>query len=138
MIIGEAPGREEELKGKPFVGKAGRELDALLMRSGLKREEVYITNIVSCRPPNNRRPTKKERESCLPRLMEEISSIKPRVIALLGSTAISAFLDAVKVSELHGTFVGHFLSHTIRPWRSMVREKRWQKISESSIWSTEL
>ena len=108
MIIGEAPGREEELKGKPFVGKAGRELDALLLRSGLKREEVYITNIVSCRPPNNRRPTKREVENCLPHLMEEISSIRPRVIALLGSTALSAFLNEAKVSELHGTFVGHF------------------------------
>ena len=84
MIIGEAPGRYEDETGRPFVGPAGKLLDYLLNLAELKREEVYITNVVKCRPPKNRDPRPEEIESCLPYLIEQINIIKPRLIIALG------------------------------------------------------
>ncbi|MGC8573580.1 MAG: uracil-DNA glycosylase [Caldisphaera sp.] len=87
MFIGEAPGRNEDIQGKPFVGSAGKLLDYLLNKIGLKRDEVYITNVVKCRPPNNRTPLKEEIEACIPYLKEEIDIIKPEIIVALGRTS---------------------------------------------------
>jgi uracil-DNA glycosylase family 4 len=87
MFIGEAPGRNEDLQGKPFVGRAGELLDYLLSLAGLKREEVYITNVVKCRPPNNRDPRPEEISSCLPYLKRQIRIIEPRIIVCLGRFA---------------------------------------------------
>jgi uracil-DNA glycosylase family 4 len=87
MIVGEAPGRKEDETGRPFVGAAGRLLDALLLKAGLTRNSVYITNIVKCRPPGNRDPTREEVEACLPYLRMQIRIIKPRVIIALGRHA---------------------------------------------------
>ncbi len=84
MFIGEAPGRWEDIRGRPFVGQAGKLLDSLLGEAGLTREEVYITNVVKCRPPNNRDPGKSEIEACRPYLDEQITRIKPGIIVCLG------------------------------------------------------
>lgn len=83
MFVGEGPGRNEDLQGEPFVGAAGHKLDALLGLAGLTREEVYIANVVKCRPPGNRNPKPEEIEACAPFLREQIRSIWPDVIVCL-------------------------------------------------------
>jgi DNA polymerase len=90
FFVGEAPGKKEDELGKPFVGRSGRFFDSMLINAGVSREEVFITNIVRCRPPNNRKPTKKEMEACLPYLMKEIKSVGPYVIVTLGSSSLNA------------------------------------------------
>jgi uracil-DNA glycosylase family 4 len=92
MFIGEAPGAEEDLQGLPFVGAAGQLLNKLLSKLGLRREEVYITNVVKSRPPGNRDPLPEEIEACLPFLEEQIKAIRPRVIVTLGRIAAHALL----------------------------------------------
>jgi uracil-DNA glycosylase len=86
-VHGEGPGREEDLQGRPFVGQAGQLLNSLLAKLGLRREEVYIANIVKCRPPGNRDPEADEIAACLPFLLKQIDSIQPRVIVTLGRPA---------------------------------------------------
>ncbi|MCS6957406.1 MAG: uracil-DNA glycosylase [Aquificaceae bacterium] len=92
LFVGEAPGEEEDQQKRPFVGRAGRYLNQKLEEVGLKREEVYITNVVKSRPPGNRKPTPKEMQSCLPYLKKEVEIIKPRLIVCLGSTALEGIL----------------------------------------------
>lgn len=93
MFIGEAPGFNEDRLGRPFVGKAGKVFDELLKSIDLKREEVYITNILKCRPPNNRNPTKKEIIACAPYLDEQIKIIKPKKICCLGNFSTKYILE---------------------------------------------
>lgn len=91
VIIGEAPGAEEDEQGKPFVGASGKKLEAMLENVlGLNRQQVYILNVVKCRPPNNRNPNEHELESCLPFLHRQIQSISPRLILLLGTVALKS------------------------------------------------
>jgi DNA polymerase len=92
MFIGEAPGAEEDLQGRPFVGAAGQLLNNLLNKLGLEREEVYITNVVKSRPPRNRDPEPDEIEACLPFLKMQIAAIRPKVIVTLGKIATNALL----------------------------------------------
>ncbi|MFN3869996.1 MAG: uracil-DNA glycosylase family protein [Aquificaceae bacterium] len=92
LFVGEAPGEEEDQQRRPFVGRAGRYLNQKLEEIGLKRESIYITNVVKSRPPNNRKPTFKEMQSCLPYLRKEIEIIKPKLIVCLGSTALEGIL----------------------------------------------
>jgi len=92
MFIGEGPGEEEDLQGLPFVGAAGQLLNNLLSKLGLKREEVYIANVVKCRPPGNREPEAGETAACLPFLKKQIDAIRPRVIVTLGRVATQALL----------------------------------------------
>ncbi len=92
LLIGEAPGRDEDASGRPFVGRAGRILEAALEAAGLPRDSVFITNVVKCRPPRNRRPTRREAEACRPYLMTQIACVQPRVIVTLGATALRALL----------------------------------------------
>lgn len=92
MFIGEAPGAEEDLQGRPFVGAAGQVLNNLLNKLGLPREEVYITNVVKSRPPENRDPEPDEIAACLPYLKMQIAAIRPRVIVTLGKIATQALL----------------------------------------------
>lgn len=94
MLIGEAPGEEEDLKGEPFVGKAGQLLDKILAAIGFNRQEVYIANILKCRPPGNRDPLPEEREVCLPYLLEQIQIIAPRILLLLGKVAAQTLLNS--------------------------------------------
>jgi uracil-DNA glycosylase, family 4 len=93
VFVGEAPGREEDKRGKPFIGSAGKVLSETLEKAGLKREGVYITNILKCRPPNNRDPLPEEVKSCSPYLIGQIESIRPKVIVCLGKHASSFILE---------------------------------------------
>ena len=93
MLIGEGPGATEDRQGRPFVGRAGRLMDKIFDAVGLKREELYITNVVKCRPPDNRVPHQNEFESCVSILMAEIELIQPKVIVTLGSTATEYLFD---------------------------------------------
>jgi DNA polymerase len=102
MLVGEAPGREEDLSGKPFVGRGGRLLDQALQHAGLDRSEVFITSVIKCRPPNNRKPLKMEVASCLPYLQAQIDIVQPRVVCLLGNTAAAALLGRQGIKALRG------------------------------------
>ncbi len=107
MFIGEAPGKNEDRQGLPFVGKAGKILDELLHTIELKRNQVYITNILKCRPPKNRNPLAKEIKTCTPYLDLQISKIQPLVIATLGNFATTYILDKFgfqkeKIGDIHG------------------------------------
>ena len=115
MLIGEAPGRNEDETGRPFVGKAGRLLNDLLNEAGLSRNSVYITNIVKCRPPGNRDPMPFEIEMCSPYLDLQISIIKPRIIITLGRFSMSFIqrkfgLKEMPISKVHGM---HFKIDTL-------------------------
>ena len=92
MFIGEGPGADEDMQGEPFVGKAGKLMNQALIGMGIKRESIYIANIVKCRPPGNRNPEKEETEACMPYLESQIKLIKPEVIVLLGSVALKNML----------------------------------------------
>ncbi|MBI3039212.1 uracil-DNA glycosylase [bacterium] len=104
MFIGEAPGAEEDSTGRPFVGRAGKHLDKILISAGFKREEVYITNILKSRPPENRTPSFEEMKACTPFLSRQIAVIKPKVIALLGNTALKFVIgpDSPGITKIHG------------------------------------
>ncbi len=104
MLIGEAPGEEEDLKGRPFVGKAGQLLTKILQSVDIKREEVFITNMVKCRPPGNRNPSKSEIETCFPYLETQIAIINPKIIVTLGNVPTQYLLDTTTegISKLRG------------------------------------
>ena len=103
MFVGEAPGANEDKKGRPFVGRAGKLLNKILKAVNIKRKEVYISNIVKCRPPNNRKPTTSEAKACSPILQAEFSIIKPKVIVPLGATALKHLLDSnASITESRG------------------------------------
>ncbi len=108
MFVGEAPGAREDETGRPFVGAAGRLLTQLLEMIGLRREEVYITNIVKCRPPNNRDPREEEIKACSPYLLRQIALIRPRIIVALGRHSArflfnQAGLKWVSMTRMHGS-----------------------------------
>lgn len=102
MFIGEAPGKNEDLKGEPFVGAAGKFLDEMLSLVGMQRDDVYISNIVKYRPPNNRDPLPDEKKAFWPYLLREINVIKPKIIATLGRHSLEYFLPDMKISAIHG------------------------------------
>jgi DNA polymerase len=102
MFIGEAPGFHENETGIPFVGGSGRFLDELLESIGIKREEVFIGNVVKCRPPGNRDPQADELSACAPYLDRQIAAINPKVIVTLGRFSMAKFMPNAKVSEMHG------------------------------------
>ncbi len=107
MFIGEAPGFNEDMQGKPFVGSAGKFLNELLQIAGLRREDVYITNVVKCRPPENRAPLDDEIETCTSNyLKKQIAVIKPRLVVSLGRTSTRALLGReVFMGKEHGTLL---------------------------------
>lgn len=105
MFIGEAPGRNEDEKGKPFVGMAGKILDEALAKVGLERSRIYITNIVKCRPPSNRVPTEEERRVCKSYLEREISVVSPEIICILGRTAYQSLLGGGSILGNRGKFI---------------------------------
>ena len=105
IFVGEAPGRNEDLQGKPFVGTAGQILSEALEYAGFTRDQVYITNVVKCRPPNNRQPITEERTACRPYLSEELEIIKPKIICILGNTAYSSLLGGSEITKNRGKIV---------------------------------
>lgn len=102
MFIGEAPGKNEDETGKPFVGSAGKFLDELLLSIGLKREDVFITSILKYRPPNNRDPKSAEKDAFWPYLMAQIEVIQPKVIVTLGRHGANCFLPDLVIGQAHG------------------------------------
>ena len=102
LFIGEAPGKNEDLKGEPFVGAAGKFLDEMLAGIGMDRSQVYITNIVKYRPPNNRDPLPDEKKAFWPFLVRQIMVIKPKIIATLGRHSMEYFLPDRRITQIHG------------------------------------
>lgn len=105
LFVGEAPGRDEDLQGEPFVGRAGQLLDKMLAAIEFSRDDIYIANILKCRPPDNRDPLPEESEQCLPHLAEQIRLIRPKFICALGRVAAQILLDTKSpLSKLRGKF----------------------------------
>ena len=126
IFVGEAPGRNEDRNGEPFIGVAGKKLSIALDEAGISRDDVYITNIVKCRPPNNRVPKTSERETCQEYLKQEISIIKPKIICILGNTAFNSILGGSEITKFRGKVVRkdnllYFL--TIHPAATIYNQK---------------
>src|SRR5512139_2739550 len=102
MFIGEGPGFHENEQGRPFVGAAGKFLDELLAQAGLKRADVWIGNVVKCRPPGNRDPLPEELKACDEYLERQISAINPKIIITLGRYSMAKYLPGAKISQVHG------------------------------------
>ena len=136
MLIGEAPGAKEVEEGRPFAGAAGKNLDALLQLAGLRREDVYIGNVIKCRPPNNRNPKPEEIAACAPFLREQIRSIWPDVIVCLGNFAAHFVLRTeVGITSLRGRFhqTGHFaVLPTFHPAAALYH-REWQPVLEDDF-----
>jgi len=135
VIIGEGPGRNEDLQGRPFVGAAGKQLDGLLKDAGLVRDDVYITNVVKCRPPENRRPTDAEAEACHPYLERQIQLLRPTVIVLLGDSALKRFLPGQTLGGAHGRLFnreGLALFPTYHP-AAMIYNRTLEKVSSEDF-----
>ena len=116
MIIGEGPGAQEDLKGKPFVGRAGQLLDKMLAAINLDRNKVYISNVVNYRPPANRKPTEIEIQRYLPYLKNHIQIINPKILVLLGSTALNTLVgNEVVISKARGKWIQKEIGST-KPW----------------------
>lgn len=114
MLIGEAPGYHEDQQGRPFVGEAGQLLDKILAAINLKREDIFITNILKCRPPNNRDPEPEEQNACKPILEQQLKIMRPRFILILGRIAAHALLKTEQsVTELRGKIYNIFGAHAI-------------------------
>jgi len=130
MFIGEAPGADEDEQGEPFVGRAGQLLNNMIKAMGLQREEVYIANIIKCRPPGNRTPERDECETCSPFLMRQIAAIRPKVIVALGAVAAKTLLAInSSMSDLRGRwydFRGTKLAVTYHP-AFLLRDPRQKK-----------
>lgn len=102
MFVGEAPGRNEDVQGRPFIGAAGKFLDEMLAGIKMSREDVYITNVVKYRPPENRDPSPEEVQACWPWLEQQIDFIKPKLIVFLGRHALNRFFPDEKIGDVHG------------------------------------
>jgi uracil-DNA glycosylase len=130
MFIGEAPGADEDIQGEPFVGRAGQLLNNMIRAMGLRREDIYIANIIKCRPPGNRTPERDECETCSPFLMRQIATIKPKVLVALGAVAAKTLLAInAPMSELRGhwyDFRGTKLAVTYHP-AFLLRDPRQKK-----------
>ena len=106
VFVGEGPGREEDIQGEPFVGRAGQQLNRIIEAMGLRRSDVYICNAVKCRPPSNRTPTTEEIATCRPYLEAQLAAINPKVIVALGNPAMRSLFNITKgISKLRGTFL---------------------------------
>ena len=126
IFVGEAPGKNEDQNGEPFIGVAGKKLSAALDGAGISRDDIYITNIVKCRPPNNRVPTTNERDTCKEYLKQEIAIIKPKLICILGNTAFNSILGGSEITKYRGKVVRkdnllYFL--TIHPAATIYNQK---------------
>lgn len=130
LIIGEAPGADEDKQGKPFVGRAGKLLTDILKAIHFERDEVFIANILKCRPPNNRNPLPKEMEQCLPYLTKQIDIIKPKVILLLGLVAAKGVLNSnLSLTKMRGKvfeYEGIKTMVTFHP-AALLRNPKWKR-----------
>ena len=127
MFVGEAPGENEDLQGKPFVGRAGKLLDKFFDAAGLSHEKIYIANILKCRPPKNRDPLPSEEECCIEFLREQMRIIKPKIIVCLGRIAAQVIIDPnYRITKEHGTWVerGDFLITAVYHPALLLRDPR--------------
>ena len=136
IFVGEAPGRNEDKSGEPFVGAAGKKLEAALEGAGVTRDTVYITNVVKCRPPSNRVPSATEKETCQEYLKEEISIIRPKIICILGNTAFNSILGGSEITKYRGKIVRkdnqlYFL--TIHPAAIIYNQKLIDVLNEDIV-----
>ena len=119
MFIGEGPGEQEDLQGKPFVGPAGQLLDKMIEAAGLSQEDVYIANIVKCRPPRNRDPKEEEQAACMNYLRYQTALVRPKIIVCLGRIAAQAIIDKnYKITKQHGQWIekkGILITATYHP-----------------------
>lgn len=115
VLIGEAPGKNEDLQGKPFVGASGKFLNEMLAASGLERDDIYITNVVKYRPPNNRDPSKAEKQAFLPYLLRQLEVVHPKVIVTLGRHSMEYFLPGAVIGDVHGQV--HDVTIDGKTWR---------------------
>ena len=119
-FVGEAPGADEDRQGKPFVGRAGKLLDKIIKAMGMRREDVYICNILKCRPPDNRDPKPDEIIKCLPYLQQQLETIKPEIIIALGAHAARTLLESNKpIGQLRGKFHEYYPSMITKPIKLM-------------------
>ena len=134
VFIGEAPGKQEDLKGLPFVGASGKFLDEMLQSAGLDRSDVYITNIVKYRPPNNRDPLPEEKREFWPYLMRQIEIIQPRVVITLGRHSGMCFIPDLRISRDHG----HARMVRFHDFEYLLTEIGWiqhdQALATASYW----
>ena len=133
VFIGEAPGRNEDLQGSPFVGTAGKILSEALEYAGFVREDIYITNVVKCRPPNNRRPNKQEMESCATYLQKELEIIQPKIICVLGNTAFGSLLGGKEITKNRGKIMrkhGYLYFVTLHPAAIIYNQELRQILKE--------
>ncbi|MCE9617874.1 MAG: uracil-DNA glycosylase [Nitrosarchaeum sp.] len=136
IFVGEAPGRNEDKNGEPFVGIAGQRLNLALEGAGVSRESVYITNIVKCRPPNNRVPTISERNTCQDYLQKEISIIKPKIICILGNTAFNSILGGSEITKYRGKIVKkdkQFYFLTVHPAATIYNQELIRVLKEDIV-----
>lgn len=146
MMIGEGPGADEDREGEPFVGKAGQLMDKALIGLGIKREELYIANIVKCRPPSNRVPEEDEANACLNYLRNQVILVKPKIIVLLGSTALKNILGKeYSITVMRGKWIeqkGIFYMPTWHPAALLRDENKkiefWNDLKEVKNKSEEL
>lgn len=127
MLIGEGPGADEDRLGRPFVGRAGQLLDRILEAVDINREEIYIANILKCRPPGNRNPQDGEAHACLPYLRRQVKIIRPKILVCMGSVAAKYIIDPdAKISRIRGQFIerkGFYLFGTYHP-AALLRNER--------------
>lgn len=135
MFIGEGPGFHEDRQGKPFVGAAGRYLDELLETIDLTRENVYITNVVKCRPPGNRDPQPEEIAACRPYLDKQIDLIRPRLIVTLGRFSMQRYFPGASISRIHGQpkRVGSVIYYPMFHPAAALHQPRWRSLVEEDI-----
>lgn len=137
VFCGEGPGSEEDRLLRPFVGPAGQLLDRMLLAMGLDREQnAYILNIVKCRPPGNRAPTEHEREQCRPHLENQLAILKPKIIVLLGSTAVQSMISpSARISRVRGQWIqrdGIWMMPTYHP-AALLRNPAWKQDTWSDL-----
>ncbi|HDI03221.1 MAG TPA: uracil-DNA glycosylase [Candidatus Pacearchaeota archaeon] len=135
MLIGQAPGKQEDKVGEPFVGRAGKLLNKLLRKAGIKRDECFITSVLKCFPPKNRKPKKQEIRKCKPYLLKQIELIRPKVIVLLGNIAVEAILGKTKLKEIRGKkfFINHMLFVPTYHPAAALRFKQLEKKIEKDL-----
>lgn len=148
MFIGEGPGRDEDLQGRPFVGKAGELLDKMIGAIGLERRQVYIANIVKCRPPDNRTPFHEEAEACLGYLRRQIELIQPKVIVTLGATPLRELLGVeTGITKVRGQWKEYrngdiripvmptfHPAYVLRQYTAEVRKAVWEDLKAAKSW----
>jgi DNA polymerase len=135
VFVGEAPGKTEDERGEPFVGAAGKKLTDALEKSGMSRDSVYITNVVKCRPPNNRVPTEVERAMCMQYLEAELDAIRPKVVCILGNTASNSVLGQSDITKNRGRVVeknGRKYFLTFHP-AAIIYNQKLAKVFEDDI-----